>query len=180
MPLLARALAFPLALNLHYLIRKALRRPTCILERGARLGSKAKILNARGKSDYIRIGRDSVVLGELFVFAHGGQIEIGKRCYIDAGTRIWSGASIKIEDDVIVGPDVNVFDNRTHPLDAHERHEQIKSIFTIGHPKRIDLGDRPVRICQGALIGARAMILRGVTIGSGSIVLPGAIITKNI
>ncbi len=166
--------------NLGFLTKTLLGRPTCRLGKGARLGWRARILNARQSSEHIRIGPDTFVAGELFVFAHGGDIEIGSNCFIDAGARIWSGGSIKIGDNVVIGPDVSVFDNHTHPLRAAERHAQIRSIFTVGHPKQIELAERPVIIGDGAQIGAGAIILRGVQIGSKVIVPPGTIVSKSI
>lgn len=166
--------------NLGFLARTLLGRPTCRLERGATLGWSARILNARQSSEHIRIGTNSFVGGELFVFAHGGDIEIGSNCYIDVGARIWSGGSIKIGDGVVVGPDANIFDNHTHPLRAAERHAQIRSIFTVGHPKQIELAERSVIIGDGAQIGAGAIILRGVEIGKNVIVPPGSVVSKSI
>ncbi|MFQ3452038.1 acyltransferase [Bradyrhizobium sp. UFLA01-814] len=166
--------------NLDFLAKTLLGRPTCVLARGAKLGWKARILNARQSSEHIRIGPNTFVAGELFVFAHGGDIEIGRDCFIDAGTRIWSGGSIKIGNNVVIGPDVNVFDNHTHPLRAAARHAQIRSIFTIGHPKQIELAERPVVIGDGAQIGAGAIILRGVEIGSNVIIEPGSVVSKSV
>ncbi|WP_259266172.1 acyltransferase [Bradyrhizobium elkanii] len=137
-------------------------------------------MNARKSSEHIRIGAGSFVGGELFVFAHGGDIEIGRDCFIDRGARIWSADSIKIGDRVLVGPDVNIFDSLTHPISAAQRHAQIRSIFTVGHPAEIDLDERPVSIGNGVQIGAGAIILRGVEIGDNVIVPPGSIVTKSL
>lgn len=166
--------------NLGFLARALLGRPTCTLGKGAKLGWKARILNARQSSEHIRIGPNSFVAGELFVFAHGGDIEIGSNCYIDVGARIWSGGSIKIGDGVVIGPDVSIFDNHTHPLRAAERHHQIRSIFTVGHPKQIELAESPVVIENGVQIGAGAIILRGVKLGTNVIVPPGSVVSKSI
>ena len=38
----------------------------------------------------------------------------------------------------------------------------------------------PITICDGVWIGARAIILPGVTIGEGSVVAAGAVVTKNV
>ncbi|WP_298274502.1 DapH/DapD/GlmU-related protein [uncultured Bradyrhizobium sp.] len=166
--------------NLGFLARMLLGRPTCKLERGASLSWRARILNARQSSKYIRIGSNSFIAGELFVFAHGGDIEVGRDCYVDVGARIWSGASIRIGNGVIIGPNVNIFDNHTHPLRAAQRHAQIQSIFTVGHPPRIELADRPIIIGNGAQIGAGAIILRGVEIGENVIIPPGSVVSKSI
>ena len=56
-------------------------------------------------------------------------------------------------------------------------------ILTADHdPQAPDGGGRvaPVRIEDYAIVGTRAMILRGVTIGRGAVVAAGAIVTKNV
>ncbi|MBR1206630.1 MULTISPECIES: acetyltransferase [unclassified Bradyrhizobium] len=166
--------------NFNYLAKVALGRPTCQLASGARIGSKARILNPRDSSRYIRVGRNTFVNGELCALPHGGDIDIGERCYIDVGVRIWSGISIKIEDDVVIGPNVNIFDNISHPLSATKRKEQAISIFTVGHPRDMKglLLDKPIIIGRGTTIGTGAFVLRGAVVAPDSIVPPGTIVTK--
>ncbi|CAN5416233.1 N/A [soil metagenome] len=121
-----------------------------------------------------------MIRGELLVFGHGGQLNIGEFCYVGEGTRIWAADSITIGDRVLISHNVNIFDNLTHPLSPVARHLQFVEIAESGHPRRIDLGERPIRIEADALIGASATILRGVTIGRGAIVGAGAVVTKDV
>jgi acetyltransferase-like isoleucine patch superfamily enzyme len=114
------------------------------------------------------------------VFGHGGQLDIGEWCYVGEGTRIWSAASIQIGDRVLISHNVNIFDNLTHPLSASARHKQFVDIYEDGHPRTLDLGERPVVIESDALISAGATILRGVRIGQGAIVGAGAVVTKDV
>lgn len=166
--------------NLHYIVQRLIGRATCRLGRGAFLAHSARIKNALGNSDKIVIGSDSHIRGELMVLGHGGQISIGEWCYVGAGTRIWSGASIDIGNRVLISHSVNIFDNLSHPIRASERHEQVKQIFSIGHPRQLSLDDRPIKICDDAWIGACAIVMRGVTIGEGGIVAAGAVVTKDV
>lgn len=167
-------------MNIDYLIQRLIGRPTCVLEDGAVLGSSARIRNIFGQRDRIRVGSHSRVLGELLTFRHGGRIELGSWCYVGESSRIWSAGSIIIGDRVLISHSANVFDNLTHPLSAQARHVQIKEIFKSGHPKYIDLGERPVRIGDDAWIGANAIVLRGVSIGQGGVVAAGAVVTKDV
>lgn len=41
-------------------------------------------------------------------------------------------------------------------------------------------GSRPVTIGKGCFIGARVMILKGVSIGDGAVVAAGAVVTKDV
>lgn len=56
------------------------------------------------------------------------------------------------------------------------------SIFTGGHSiqNNFDYITRPVVIKDYAWIGSNAMIMPGVTVGYGAVVLPGAIVSKNV
>jgi acetyltransferase-like isoleucine patch superfamily enzyme len=167
-------------MNIDYWIRRLMGRATCRLEHDAVLGPRARIKNARGNTDKIVVGRHSRILGELFTFAHGGEIKIGEWCYVGEGSRIWSASSIVIGNRVLISHNANVFDSLTHPLQAAKRHEQIREIFTRGHPREISLDESPVKICDDAWIGAGAMVLRGVTVGGGSVVAAGAVVTKDV
>jgi acetyltransferase-like isoleucine patch superfamily enzyme len=167
-------------MNLDYLIQRLLFRATCQLAQGAKLSHTARIRNIAGDNKKICIGSDSIIQGELTVFAHGGQIQIGKWCFVGPETRIWSASSIAIGDRVLIAHAVNIFDNLTHPIRATERHAQFRQIAKSGHPRNISLGEQPVRIEDDAWIGAGAFVLRGVTIGSGAIVAAGAVVTKDI
>jgi acetyltransferase-like isoleucine patch superfamily enzyme len=166
--------------NLHFLAQRLIGRATCRLQEGAFLAHCARIRNALGDSDQIVIGRYSHIRGELMVLGHGGRISIGEWCYVGVGTRIWSGASIEIGNRVLISHAVNIFDNLSHPIRATERHEQARQIFSTGHPRKVFLDDRPIKIGDDAWIGAGAMVMRGVTIGEGGIVAAGAVVTKDV
>ena len=167
-------------MNIDLLMQRLIGRATCRLGRHAVLKSTARIRNIRGDSDKIDVGEHTFVLGELLTFAHGGEIRIGKWCYIGEGSRIWSAASISIGDRVLVSHAVNIFDSLTHPLKAAARHDQVRQIFGQGHPLTVSLDESPVKICDDAWIWAGAMVLRGVTINEGGVVAAGAVVTKDV
>lgn len=169
-----------MTVNWDYLIRRLLRKATCVVAPGSKIGSTARIRNIRGDSSFIRIGSNSFIAGELLTFAHGGEIQTGEWCFVGEGTRIWSGSNVTIGDRVLISHNVNIFDSLTHPLAANERHAHFRMIFSKGHPKEIDLDERPVMICDDAWIGASSSILRGVTIGEGAIVGVGAVVTRDV
>lgn len=167
-------------MNPHYIIQRIFNRATCILEKGARLTYTARIRNALGDTNKIRVGRHSTISGELFLFAHGGKISIGEWCYIGPGARVWSSDSIQIGDRVLISHNVNIFDSLTHPLAARKRHAQYRSIVQTGHPKFIALDEQPVTVANDVWIGANACILRGVSIGEGAIVGACSVVTHDI
>jgi acetyltransferase-like isoleucine patch superfamily enzyme len=167
-------------MNLDYHLQRLLGRATCRLGTRARLMPTARIRNIRGDRDCIAVGADSIVRGELLTFAHGGKIEIGSWCYVGESSRIWSASLVQIGDRVLIAHGVNIFDNLTHPLNPAERHKQIQEMFTTGHPRQLDLDERPVTIEDDAWIGAGAFVMRGVKIGARAIVAAGSVVTKDV
>lgn len=167
-------------MNFHYWVRRLSGRATCTLAKSARLTSKARVLNASRNSGQIQIDEHSVVESELFIFGHGGRINIGKWCYVGPDTRIWSAAHISIGDRVLISHGVNIFDSLTHPISPRLRHAQFREIALHGHPKFIDLSEAPVVIEDDAWIGAGTLVLRGVRVGARSIIGAGSVVTRDI
>ena len=60
------------------------------------------------------------------------------------------------------------------------RHDHCRHILTAGHPRKIDLGDRPVRIEDDAWLAAGSIVMRGVCIGRGAIVGAGSVVTHDV
>jgi acetyltransferase-like isoleucine patch superfamily enzyme len=166
--------------NINLILKKLLRRPTLKLGSNSSIGSSARILNASDKSDRIKVGKNTRIEGELFIFPHGGQLEVGDWCFIGPGSRIWSACNIFIGDRVLISHNCNIIDSLTHPINANKRHLQFKDILTSGHPKHIDLGEQPVKINDDVWIGAGSTILRGVSIGCASIVGAGSVVTSDV
>jgi maltose O-acetyltransferase len=96
---------------------------------------------------------------------YGYNIYCGKRVYFNVNCVVLDVCKIEIGDHVLFGPNVHIY-TATHPIDAEARRKQ-----SIG---------KPVRIGSDCWIGGNAIILPGVTIGNGTIVAAGAIVTKNL
>lgn len=91
-----------------------------------------------------------------------GRIRIGNDVFINSGTVLFSVASVTIEDAVAISNEVYICDTDSHGLEGR------------------DPTDKPVVIGRGAWIGARAMILPGVRIGSRAVVAAGTVVTRDV
>lgn len=151
------------------------------MEPGVRLFPEAVVRNLRGDARRICIGSDTVVRGELLVFAHEGAVSIGHGCYVGEGTRIWSSANIVIGNRVLISHDVDIHDTNSHPIDAQERHQHFMRIMQVGHPRSdVRIAAKPITIEDDVWIGFGASILKGVTIGRGAIVAACSVVVADV
>ncbi|WP_421827027.1 DapH/DapD/GlmU-related protein [Larkinella sp.] len=94
----------------------------------------------------------------------GRFITLGKNVFINHACSFLDIGGIKIEDEVQIGPRVNMT-SENHPLDPADRQTLI--------PK-------PVVIKRNAWIGAGATILPGVTVGENAVVAAGAVVSRDV
>lgn len=118
----------------------------------------------------------------------GKKVTIGKQCditwenvyagndvHIGSGCRFLSTrAAIRIGDHVMFGPNVTIItgDHRIDILD--------KPMTQVTDREKRPEDDQDVVFEGDNWIGANATILKGVTIGTGSVVAAGAIVTKDV
>ncbi len=94
----------------------------------------------------------------------GRFIQLGKNVFINHACSFLDMGGITIEDEVLIGPKVNLI-TENHPLDPGNRRALICKRITIK---------------RKAWIGAAATILPGVTIGENSVVAAGAVVTTDV
>jgi acetyltransferase-like isoleucine patch superfamily enzyme len=91
-----------------------------------------------------------------------GRIRIGDRVFINSGAVVFSEVGVTLGDDVALANEVYIMDTSSHGVEGREPAEA------------------PVVIGAGTWVGARAMIMPGVTIGSRVVVAAGAVVTKDV
>ncbi len=92
----------------------------------------------------------------------GALIRIGNGTYLNRNTEIVAATSVTIGRDCKIARDVIIMDTDQHPLPDGT------------------LRAAPVSIGDRAWIGARAIVLKGVTIGHDAIVGAGSTVTKDV
>lgn len=131
------------------------------------------LLNASSNTSEIRerlcgiIGKTIDETTTIFTPFHtnfGKHISIGKNVFINHGCSFLDLGGITIEDNVLIGPKVNLI-SENHPTDPSQR----KSLLL-----------NSILIKNNAWIGAGATILPGVTIGENAIVAAGAVVNKDV
>ena len=94
----------------------------------------------------------------------GENISIGKNVFVNHACTFMDRGCITIEDNVLIGPKVNLI-TTNHPINPADRRATIS---------------QPIVIKKGAWIGIGATILPGVTVGENAIVAAGAVVSKDV
>lgn len=134
-----------------------------------------------GSRENIKL-RDNVVCRGILVAEYGGKIDIGHHVYIGDNTILSAYDEISIGDNVLISHGVHIFDNDSHPKDAVARELHFHAILEgIRYQVRKDsMGFEKITIGNNVWIGFNSIILKGVTIGEGSIIGCGTVVTQDI
>jgi acetyltransferase-like isoleucine patch superfamily enzyme len=125
---------------------------------------RVSVVNA-GPSSRLELGRGvSLREGVRLMFEGGGNgaISIGDDVFVNARSEIRCEQSISIGAGTTISFDVVIMDTDFHHLDG-----------SLGRVA-------PVVVGEHVWIGARAMVLKGVSIGAGAVVAAGALITRDV
>ena len=95
------------------------------------------------------------------------QIVIGDNVGV-SGCSISARESVTIGNRVLVGSGALITDSDAHPVDFESRKRGAAGV------------SRPICIEDDGFIGARAVVLKGVRIGCGSVVGAGAVVVKDV
>lgn len=154
--------------------------------KSATVGEETRILfpafcRNTGASENVKIGRHSYISG-VFQALFGGQIVVGDNTYIGSKTTIQAKEKIEIGNDVIISNNVLIMDNNSHPVEPEMRLEMSKCADYLTDEKWSwsYAHSKPVKICDNTWIGKNASILKGVTIGKGSVVALGAVVVHDV
>lgn len=113
------------------------------------------------------------VLFNPFDNFHHGRIHIGDDVFIGSGAVMHASESaIFIGNKVMLGPGVTILGGDHNTTQIGQRMFDVK--------EKLPENDQPVTLEDDVWIGARAILLKGVTIGTGSIVAAGSVVTSNV
>jgi len=107
---------------------------------------------------------ESTTVFPPFYTNFGRFIYLGRNVFINHDCSFLDLGGITIEDDVMIGPRVNIT-SETHPLKVADRKTLVPGAVMIKH---------------NAWIGAAATVMPGITIGENSVVAAGAVVTKDV
>ena len=109
------------------------------------------------------VSKDTTVFTPFYT-NFGRHIQLGSNVFINHACSFLDLGGIVIEDDVMIGPRVNIT-SENHPIATSTRNTLI--------PQK-------VIIKKGAWLGANVTVLPGVTIGEHAVIAAGAVVNKNV
>jgi acetyltransferase-like isoleucine patch superfamily enzyme len=130
----------------------------------ARIGLRLAILKLKLNSLGAHTKIYSIDMTEPFNVSIGHHVYINKNCDI-----LTTGSKVTIGNYVMIGPNVT-FIAQNHDISDWRK----PMVFN----DKYEFGD--IKVCDDVWIGANATILPGVSIGKGSIVAAGAVVTKDV
>lgn len=97
-----------------------------------------------------------------------GTITIGARTEIEAGVHIGAAADLRIGPDTVIASSVTIIDH------DHGLPDGRTSVL------RMPLTIAPIEIGRGVWIGEKATVLKGVRIGDGAVIGAHAVVTSDV
>jgi acetyltransferase-like isoleucine patch superfamily enzyme len=120
------------------------------------------LLRVRNLGGSIEAGNCLFYPGVRLEVGQGARLSIGTGTYINRNTEVIAWNEVSIGQGCMIGWDVLIMDTDQHPLPGRK------------------LDNHPVHIGDHVWIGARATILKGVTIGNGAVVGACAVVTRDV
>ena len=151
---------------------KGLGRAQWYLRSADELGGRVRL---QGTPRVVNLGRmtigykarfDSVATPIELVTEAGALLEIEERVLINFGCNIAATASIRNGAYSQLGPFCMLMDNAYHHVEPELRHQRPES--------------KPIVLERNVWLGARTIVLPGVTIGEDSCVGAGSVVTKDV
>ena len=113
-----------------------------------------------------RVQLYSTLLPLEIVARSGAVLEIGERTLVNFGTSIVALQEVRIGAHCHIGPQCIIMDNSFHEMDPDRRLEEPAS--------------QPISIEDNVWLGARVIVMPGVTIGRDAVVGAGSVVTRDV
>jgi acetyltransferase-like isoleucine patch superfamily enzyme len=126
------------------------------------------------------IGAQCTMDGVQFAVGEHGVVVIGDYCYFTNAV-VLCELRVEIGRYVVIGWNTTIADTDFHPIAPAQRIADAVACSPLGGGRpRPPIPRRPVVIEDDVWIGPNATILKGVRIGAGAFVEPGALVTRDV
>ncbi len=104
-------------------------------------------------------------------------LKMGNQVYLNEGVHITCDIAVTIGNCCLIASDVVIMDDDGHPLESKNRRDYWPKTPEDRLQRSVGA---PIDIADNVWIGTRSIILKGVTIGEGSVIAAGAVVTRSI
>lgn len=134
--------------------------------RRVRLRGKPRVVNHGRMVIGEKVRLDSTAATLELVTETDGTLDVGDHAFLNFGCNIAATELIRIGSYSLLGPYCMLMDNAYHRIEPERRDERPES--------------KPIVLERNVWLGARTIVLPGVTIGEGSCVGAGSVVTKDV
>jgi acetyltransferase-like isoleucine patch superfamily enzyme len=153
----------------------------CLLGEDVAVGPDASCSNGTGDVGRLCVSAHATIHGVL-ICGPDGRIAVGRHSYIGGRTLVESMIGVCIGDDVAISHDCYLIDSNSHPTSPAIRRSTLREFAKTRRnvERPAETGCAPIEIESNVWIGFNSIILKGVTVGRGSIVACGSVVTSNV
>jgi acetyltransferase-like isoleucine patch superfamily enzyme len=138
------------------------------------------VVDVRAATAEIHVGRGCLVQGDLVAETPASRIVLEDNVFVGGGTLVDCAISILMEEDVLVSHGCLLADSDNHSSRYSVRRHDLAQWRAGGQHDWASTPRAPIRLLRGAWIGARAIVLKGVTVGEGAVVGAGSVVTRDV
>lgn len=137
---------------------------------------------------YVKIGAKGIINANFIFESERGEVIIGDNVHLGSVTFI-SRNRIIIKNDVTMAWGITIYDHNSHSIYWNDRKNDNEQSYrdyissegnTMANKDWSCVLDAPITIESKVWIGFDVLILKGVTIGEGSVVAAKSVVTKNV
>jgi acetyltransferase-like isoleucine patch superfamily enzyme len=147
------------------------------------VGAGTKItgsVDRRANGAFMSIGAGCLIQGQLVVERDQSRLVLGDNVLLGGGSVIDCALAVTVEPDVLISYACIIADSDNHSLTPELRTGDLANWMNGRSHDWTHSAMAPVIIRRGAWIGARSIILKGVTIGEGAVVGMGSVVTRDV
>lgn len=137
----------------------------------------------------VTFGRDSVLSCRIVLERNVGTVTVGSDSYV-GGSQIICAERIEIGSNVLISWGCTIVDHDSHSIDWRNRAEDVSKwrdgLLSGGLEKASESKDwdvvekAPITIGDKTWLGMNVTVLKGISIGEGSVVAAGSVVTKDV